>query len=132
MHDPQKTDRLTFWETTGSVLWFAMDAGWMLEVKLVALVLILPTLASNLMAFRYVPALRDKLVVGAMNCWLAMNVAWMVGDILGVESYHLVAKAFTVLGFVLLLGLAFTAPPGAGPWYERLRRFRRLRIGSSR
>ncbi len=124
--------KLTFWETTGSVLWFAMDASWMLEINLAALVLILPTLASNLMALRYVPALQEKLVVWAMNCWLTMNIAWMAGDILGVESYYLVAKVFTVLGFALLLILAFTAPPGGGPWYERLRRFRRLRVGSSR
>jgi hypothetical protein len=132
MEPPDHASKLTFWETTGSVLWFAMDAGWMLEIRLAALVLILPTLASNLMALRYVPVLREKLVVWAMNSWLAMNIAWMAGDIFEVESYQMVAKAFTILGFTLLLILAFTSPPGGGPWYERLRRFRRLRVGSSR
>ncbi len=129
MEETQRvTEKLALWETTGSVLWFSMDACWMLEANTLALVLIAPTLLANLATLRYVPARRDRLVTWAMLCWLAMNIAWMAGEILTVEPFFLTAKVFTALGFLLLI-VVFISPRDAGrPWYDRLQRFRRLRM----
>jgi hypothetical protein len=123
-----RQSKLSFWETTGSVLWFAMDSFWMLEVEVLALGLILPTLLSNLLALRYIKGMQQKLVTWALVSWLAMNVAWMVADIRAMEPLYPVAKAFTALGFLLLLVSLLQSRRAGGSWYEPLRRFRRLRI----
>ena len=47
-------------ETAGSVLWMAMDAGWMLGWNVVATGLVLPCIAVHGLLFRYTP----KTVVG--------------------------------------------------------------------
>ena len=120
--------RLSFWETTGSVLWFAMDSFWMLEVNALALGLILPTVLTNLVALRYGKGREEKLVTWALLSWLAMNVTWMVGDILAIEPFYHLAKAFTALGFLLLLVLLLHTHRVGGSWTEHLRRFRRLRL----
>jgi len=122
------TEKLAFWETTGSVLWFSMDASWMLEASTLALVLIAPTLLSNLASLRYIPARRERLVTWAMLCWLAMNIAWMAGEILTVEPLFLAAKVFTALGFLLLIVVFISPRDPDRPWYDRLQRFRRLRL----
>lgn len=123
-----QSEKLAFWETTGSVLWFSMDACWMLEAGTLALVLIVPTLLSNLATLRYTSARHEKLVTWAMLCWLAMNIAWMTGEILGLGPLLLVAKVFTALGFLLLIALVISPGDSGRPWYDRLQRFRRLRI----
>lgn len=108
-----------------------MDSLWMLEVNGGALLLIAPTMLCNLLALRYARGLRENLVTGAMNCWLAMNVAWMTGEILGIGPLYLAAKAFTAVGTTLLVLVVIHAYRTGAPWYEWLRRFRRLRIPSS-
>ena len=123
-----RQSKLSFWETTGSILWFAMDSFWMLGVDVLALGLILPALLGNLAALRYVKKMQEKLGSGALLSWLAMNVAWMVADIRAVDALYPVAKAFTALGFLMLLVSLLHSRRAGVSWSERLRRFRRLRI----
>jgi hypothetical protein len=122
------SEKLAFWETTGSVLWFLMDACWMFEAGLLAQLLILPAVLPHLAAVRCVSQLRERLVAGAIFSWLAMNVAWMVADIHDIQPLYWVAKGFTVLGFALLVFALFAGRKVGESWHASLRRFRRMRI----
>lgn len=120
---------MLFWETLGSVLWLLMDGGWMLGWEVAAFALILPCVAANLMVFRHTPRVVPVLAVtAAMNCWLGMNVIWMVADLRGMPSLLVVARVFLAAGCGLLL-FAFSASrwrPDARA--ALLARFRRLRV----
>lgn len=120
---------MLLWETVGSVLWFLMDACWMLDWKLAASALVIPCVTANLMVFPYTPRLPAILAVtAAMNCWLAMNVGWMLDDLWDIPSLMTAARVFLVMGLALLLA-AFAA----SRWRPETRAavlagFRRLRI----
>jgi len=105
-----------------------MDSFWMLEVNVLALLLIVPTLLCNLVTVRYLTRFPERLVAWAMNCWLAMNIAWMTADILNVQAFYFLAKVFTGIGFLLLVVVVLGARQSKAALRERLRRFRRLRI----
>jgi len=125
--------RMLFWETLGSVLWLLMDGCWMLEWGVPAAVLIAPCLAANLMVFRYTPRTSAILAVTAsMNCWLAMNIAWMIDDLWTVPPLLIAARAFLAVACALLL-FAFSN----SRWRPEARAavmagFRRLRFGLPR
>lgn len=120
---------MLFWETLGSVLWLLMDGGWMLGWDVAAFALILPCVAANLMVFRHTPRFPAILAVtAAMNCWLGMNVFWMVADLREIPSLLIVARVFLAVACGLLL-FAFSS----SRWRPEARkavlaRFRRLRI----
>jgi hypothetical protein len=122
-------EKLVLVETVGSVLWFFMDGFWMLNQALAAKAMILPTLAVNLLVFRFTrQSLSQFSVVAAMNSWLAMNICWMVGDLDKDPKPVAAARVMFLLG-IALLALA-VARDATQP--ERLKnvlaRFRRLRI----
>jgi hypothetical protein len=121
-------DKLAFAETIGSVLWFVMDGFWMLELALAAKAMVLPTLIVNLLAFRFAKRSFGQLsVVAAMNCWLVMNIFWMLGDLAKDPRPIAVARVMFVLGIVLL-GLAVawgaTRPERLTTVLAHFRRFR--------
>jgi hypothetical protein len=105
-----------------------MDGFWMLNQALAAKTMILPTLVVNLLVFKFArQSFSQFAVVAAMNCWLAMNICWMVGDIDKDPKPVAVARWMFVLGLVFLgfgVGRDATQP-------DRLKtvlaRFRRLR-----
>ena len=122
-------DKLVLVETLGSVLWFIMDGFWMLNQALPAKAMVLPTLAVNLLVFRYTKhSFGQFSVVAAMNSWLVMNICWMVGDLDKDPRPVAVARVMFALGVVLL-----TLAVGRDAMHpERLTKvlahFRRLRI----
>lgn len=121
-------ERLGALETLGSVLWFGMDSCWMSGLDTAATALIAPTLLFNLATLGYSTGAGERLVGSAMNCWLAMNVVWMLGDIRGGDAFHWEARVFSLLGFVFLLAALVNARATHAAVVQRLRRFRRLRV----
>ena len=122
-------DKLVLIETVGSVLWFIMDGLWMLNQALPAKAIVLPTLAINLLAFRYTKrSFSQYAVVAAMNSWLLMNICWMVGDLDKDPRPVTVARVMFAVGVVLL-----TLAVGRDAMHPKrltkvLCHFRRLRI----
>ena len=118
-------EKLVLVETAGSVLWFAMDGFWMLNVGGAAKAMVMPTLAMNLLVFRYTRrTLSQVAVVAAMNSWLLMNICWMVGDLDRDPRALIAARVLFGLGIALLIiavGRGASRP-------EVLARFRRLRM----
>jgi hypothetical protein len=121
--------RLALTETVGSVLWFVMDGFWLLDLAIPAKAMVLPTLAVNLLIFRFTKRSFSQMsVAAAMNSWLVMNTFWMLGDL--DKNARLIAIARVMFGVgLVLLALAVardvTRPEGL---MKVLAHFRRLRI----
>jgi hypothetical protein len=114
-------------ETVGSITWFAMDACWMLNAAVIALLLAAPTVVLNLLVLRFSPRkVATLLVAGAMAAWACMNVLWMTGDMKLFDHGLIAGKAFLLLG-ALMIGLALIINR-ADALRDVLGRFRRLRL----
>ena len=127
--DTQQLHRQILVETLGSVLWFMLDGFWMLDLPLAAKSLVLPTVAMNLLVFRYAgKSVSQYCVIAAMNAWLLMNIFWMFGDMDEKPAFLTAARSMFALGVVLLV-LAF-ARDAADPSRrsQLLLHFRRLRM----
>lgn len=121
-------NRLSFYETIGSVFWFAMDGAWLLEWQLIAFVVAVPAAIYNLLTFRYTPRnYNDMAITGAMNAWLAMNTLWIIADLKNVNWPILPAKTSLFLGVALLVSVGLRSR-SAQTFLAILRRFRRLRL----
>ena len=71
----EKRDKLNFWDTTGSIMWFLMDGFWMMQWYWAAHLLIVPTLLANLITFRFIRFTTSQVfLTAAMNSWLLTNV----------------------------------------------------------
>jgi hypothetical protein len=122
-------DKLALTETIGSVLWFVMDGFWMLSLALPAKMMVLPTLAFNLLVFRFTPRSFGHLsVVAAMNAWLMMNILWMAGDLDKDPRFVAAARVMFGLGLVLLALAAGRDAARPERLAKVLAHFRRLRI----
>ena len=91
--------------------------------------LALPTLAAHWAAFRYTErSVVELAVTGSVNCWVLMNVLWMIADL----DHRPALLAGARLAFAAGLGLLVLAGVRARAAGELLRktlgRFRRLRV----
>ncbi|HXV26839.1 MAG TPA: hypothetical protein VD862_02350 [Candidatus Paceibacterota bacterium] len=128
----EQSRKLAFWETVGSVLWFLMDACWMLEWSGAARLLIAPTVVPNLWAFRYTERSPAALAItAAMNSWLAMNCCWMVADLGGPPVLLTLARVFLGAGIVLIAFSVIVTLRERQSLLTILGRFRRFRFGAS-
>lgn len=122
-------EHLVLTETIGSVLWFIMDGFWMLNYGLPAKAMIVPTLAVNLLVFRYTTrSFGQTAVVGAMNSWLLMNISWMLSDLDKDPRLLTIARVMFAVGIALLVlavGRNVMRPQGLT---AVLAHFRRLRM----
>ena len=127
-----ETDRarhLAVLETIGSLFWFLMDGCWMLGLDGPARVLALPTVATQLIAFRHTPgSVVEMAITGSVNCWVLMNVFWMFGDLDGRPWLLTAARLAFVAGPGLLSLAALHARSTAELRKRALARFRRLRL----
>ena len=125
----QQQNRLALVETLGSVLWFIMDGFWMLSQTLPAKGMVAPTLAVNLLVFRYTErSFSQYCVVAAMNSWLLMNICWMLGDLDKDPRPVAVAQMMFALGMLLLLLAVAKNVRHPERLVKGLTRFRRLRM----
>ena len=121
--------RLVILETIGSVFWFVMDGCWMLGLGGPARALALPTLAIQLLAFRYTPrSVAELAITGSVSCWVLMNVFWMFGDLDGRPGLLAAARFAFAAGLGLLSLAALRARSTAELRKQALVRFRRLRL----
>ena len=113
-------------ETAATISWFAMDACWMLDSRLLALTLAVPTLLLGLLVFGFVGrTLPSWLVTGGMASWACMNVLWMTHDF-ELTPWGLAAgKGLLALGIVLCgAGLLLGGTDARGALAARFRRLR--------
>jgi hypothetical protein len=106
-----------------------MDGFWMLNLALPAKAMVLPTLAVNLLVFRFTKRSFSQLaVVAAMNSWLVMNIFWMLGDLDRDPKLVAVARVLFVLGMTLLVSAVGWGATRAERLTKVLAPFRRFRV----
>jgi hypothetical protein len=121
--------RLVVLETVGSLFWFLMDGCWMLGLGGLARALAVPTVATQLVAFRYTHrSLVELAITGSVNCWVAMNVFWMFGDLDDRPDLFAAARFAFAAGVGLLVLAAVRARSAGALLKQALGRFRRLRM----
>jgi hypothetical protein len=121
--------RLVLLETVGSLCWFLMDGCWMLGLGGFARAFAVPTVVTQLVAFRYTDrSLVELAITGSVNCWVAMNVLWMFGDLEDRPGLFAAARVAFGAGLGLLVVAALRARSAAAVVRRALGRFRRLRV----
>jgi hypothetical protein len=127
--DVDRARRLVVLETIGSLFWFLMDGCWMLGAGFLARALALPTLAAQLVAFRYTHrSLVELAITGSVNCWVLMNVFWMFGDLDDRPGLFTAARVAFAAGLGLLVVAGVRTRSAAELGKRALGRFRRMRL----
>ncbi len=113
-------------DTINSVAWFFMDAFWMLGLAKVGLFFIIPTVLTGLclLWLEKRPVL-FKINVG-INCWILMNVTWMLSDAYKMPRLLGYSRGMFVVG-VLFIAAAGLQSGNIRETFSHSRRFRTAR-----
>ena len=118
-HIPYKFRRV---ENLHILLWLIKDACWALNLKIPALIMIIPTMLVALLITYQTRKITGELLHNlAINFWITANCTWMIGEFFGwdvnlIGPYGL--RQFSVLPFgigLLILGyyyLVYMHKPG--------------------
>ena len=92
-------------DTANSICWLFMDALWMFGLPHVGLVLSIPTILTGLALFFKERRPNAHWINLATNCWIMMNVFWMMSD-----TYPKLEKQFLIGSKTsLILGMCFVS-----------------------
>ncbi len=91
-------------ENTHILLWLIKDACWVMEFKLMGVLMILPTvIVAFYLSFLSRFDRKELLHNLAVCCWILANSVWMIGEFFLNDSTRPAAAVF------FLLGLSFVA-----------------------
>lgn len=112
-------------DSVNSVLWFCMDASWLMGWKFSAYILIVPVIITGVLTLVSTEKRADVFFsIFALNCWILMNAFWMVGDIESMPSLLVCSKVFFGIGFFCIILSVIIS----GDWRNALSSFKRIRI----
>lgn len=110
-------------DTINSLAWFLMDAAWMLQIKQVAVAMIVPTLLSGLFLC-YIEKRKNVTYINfAIVSWIVMNASWMFSEDFYEEEFMLAAKMSFILG-VGFIAMAVAASKNLSETFSHFKRFR--------
>lgn len=110
-------------DTVNSVSWFLLDASWMLEVKGLTYVMIIPTILSALILC-YIEKRPNILLINlAILSWILMNITWMFSELYNIENFFFTAKIFFLLGLILIIA-AILSSKNLTETFSHFKRFR--------
>jgi hypothetical protein len=110
-------------DTVNSLTWFLMDASWMLQMKEISLLMIVPTILTGVILC-YIEKRKNITFINiAILCWICMNVSWMFADIHAVSTYLLIAKSFFCAGLLFIL-MAVATSEKISDTFSHFKRFR--------
>ncbi len=110
-------------DTINSVSWFLLDASWMLEVKEISYLMIIPTIISALILCYIEKRTHILLINLAILAWILMNIAWMFSEMYELPHYFMAAKAFFILGLIFIIG-AIVKSKNINETFSHFKRFR--------
>lgn len=85
------------------ILWLVKDLSWLMEYKVMGLVMVLPTVAVALLIAWESRHDRSELFHAcAVTLWIMANSTWMIADFFFQEKGHWIAQAFFLCGLGLL------------------------------
>jgi len=110
-------NKIFMWlEASNSILWFSMDSLWMFDEIKIATFLIIPTVLTGVASAFEKPDAGNISISMAVNCWLAMNIFWML-------EMMVAAKEFFIAGIALVLLSVLLS--GSLKVLDRFKRFRK-------
>jgi hypothetical protein len=96
-------------DTVNSVSWFLLDASWMLNIRELTYVMIIPTILSALILC-YIEKRSNILLINlAILSWILMNISWMFSELYNLPSFFSAAKILFFSGLILILAAIFTS-----------------------
>lgn len=103
-----REQKLEFYETNVTLLWFIMDGLWMMGWKIVSAILAFPASFLACLIFVYAdrtPRILSVIIAG--STWLFMDVCWMIGENFELEifsnlSYGMFWATFICLAYGLI------------------------------
>ncbi len=111
-------------EAVGTALWLLMDLFWMWERAEWATIAGALTLLAWLWVFRYLRGFAEHAANGAVVCWVAMNLLWMLSDQYEWPALRPFAAAAVGVSFLLIFAVVWKSR-----WnWAALRLFRRFRL----
>ena len=85
------------------VLWLLKDFGWIMDFKILALFMAIPTLFLAVQLCWITRSDDSELHHnGAVLCWIMANVVWMCGEFFFNDGIRHLAAPFFVVGLLLL------------------------------
>ncbi|MBL7952926.1 MAG: hypothetical protein JNM62_14545 [Flavobacteriales bacterium] len=85
------------------ILWLFKDLSWLMEYKLLGLVMVLPTvLVAVLIAWESRRDRSELFHACAVILWILANSTWMIEDFFFNAQGHAIAQAFFLSGLALL------------------------------
>ena len=112
-------------DSLNSILWFCMDASWLMGWKMGAYLLMIPVIATGVLTLISIEKRADIFFsIVALNCWILMNIFWMLGDMEVNQGLLVYSKIFFGIGlFCIILAVIIS-----GDWKKTLSSFKRMRI----
>lgn len=91
------------WENLHIILWLGKDISWLLNWKVLGMVMITPTLGLALFLCWYTRHLARELAFNlAVTCWIAANGIWMTGEFFYNDGTRPIALWFFIAGFLFI------------------------------
>ncbi len=85
------------------ILWLFKDLSWLMEYKILGLVMVAPTiLVAVLIAWESRRERSDLFHACAVILWIMANSTWMIEDFFFNEQGHVIAEVFFLSGLALL------------------------------
>lgn len=124
MREYDKKNSFELLDSLNSAMWFLMDASWMFHWETLAYIMIVPVVITGIASVVVAEKVAHVIFVYlALNCWIFMNVFWMIGDLHSIVSFLTVAKSFFFVGIFLLV-LALLIPGNRKKTLSAFKRFR--------
>jgi hypothetical protein len=91
-------------ENSHIVLWLLKDTCWVLDFKIMGMIMILPTIAMAVYITLISRSDRKELIHNlAVVAWILANSTWMIGEFYLDDSTRAYAAAYFITGLVLVM-----------------------------
>lgn len=125
INESNKKNSFELLDSLNSAMWFLMDAAWMFHWDVLAYIMIIPVVITGIAAIVVAEKVAHIIFIYlALNCWIFMNVFWLIGDLQSISSLLTVSKTFFFIGvFMIIVSLLIP-----GNRKKTLSAFRRFRV----
>lgn len=85
------------------ILWLVKDLSWLMEYKVLGLVMVFPTIAvAGIIAWQSRNERRELFHAIAVTLWICANSTWMIEDFFFNEQGHVIAQSLFLSGLAVL------------------------------
>lgn len=121
--------KLEFYETNITLLWFLMDGLWMMGWKIIPAILAFPAVVLGCIVLIYAdktPRLLGITIAG--STWMFMDICWMIGENFEIGTFNILSHIMLWITFLCLVYGCTKSKDYRESVTEVLSRFRRIKI----